>query len=57
MSEGKHVVKWLLEDLCPAAQNFREDYPAFAAALDAAKSRFHFTDEQTGALFAASVAD
>lgn len=55
------VHDWLieadLEDLFLAAQNFREDYPAFAAALNAAKSRFHLTDDQTAALLAASVAD
>ena len=55
------VHDWLieadLEDLFLAAQNFREDYPAFTAALDAAKSRFHLTDDQTAALLAASVAD
>ena len=55
------VHDWLieadLEDLFLAAQNFREDYPAFTAALNAAKSRFHLTDDQTAALLAASVAD
>jgi len=52
---------WLVEqdyyDLFLAAQDFREDHPSFTEVLNATKTRFNFTDEQTAALLDASVAD
>lgn len=52
---------WLDEteygDLFDAAQDFREDHPAFIAVFSAAQSRFGFTDNQIAAVLAASVAD
>ena len=50
------VKDWLVEsdyyDLFIAAQCFREDYPAFAEGLAAAKSRFGWDDTAVEALLA-----
>ena len=52
---------WLDEteygDLFDAAQDFREDYPAFVAALSAAQERFGFTRGESAALLAECIAD
>ena len=52
---------WLDEsdfgDLFDAAQDFREDHPAFVAALSAAQERFGFTRDEIAALLAECVAD
>ena len=52
---------WLNEteygDLFDAAQDFREDHPAFIAALSAAQSRFRFAADEIAALLAECVAD
>lgn len=52
---------WLIEadyyDLFLAAQDFREDHPSFTEVLNAAKSRFNLTDDQTAALLDAAVAE
>ena len=54
------VKDWLEEtgygDFFIAAQNIREDHPAFKLALAAAQSRFGFTDDQIAAVLAESVA-
>ena len=54
------VKDWLEEtsygDFFMAAQNIREDHPAFKLALVAAQSRFGFTDDQVSAVLAESVA-
>ena len=42
-------------DIFLAAQDFREDYPQFAAGLSAAKTRFGLTDDETAAILAESV--
>jgi len=52
---------WLDEsdfgDLFDAAQDFREDHPAFVAALSAAQERFGFATDEIAALLAECVAD
>ena len=52
---------WLDEteygDLFDAAQDFREDHPAFIAALSAAQERFGFAADESAALLAECVAD
>ncbi len=52
---------WLDEteygDLFDAAQDFREDHPAFIAALSAAQERFGFAADEIAALLAECVAD
>ena len=52
---------WLDEteygDLFDAAQDFREDHPAFIAALSAAQERFGFTADEIAALLAECIAD
>ena len=42
-------------DIFLAAQDFREDHPQFAAALDAAQTRFGLTAAETAAILAESV--
>ena len=55
------VRDWLDEtgwgDFLIAAQNIREDHPAFKAALAESKSRFGFTDDQIAAVLTASISD
>lgn len=52
---------WLDEteycDLFDAVQDFREDHPAFIAALSAAQERFGFTRDEIAALLAECIAD
>lgn len=49
---------WMVEqeyyDLFLAAQEFREDHPSFSEVLNAAKTRFNLTDDQTAQLLADS---
>ena len=55
------VRDWLDEtdfgDLFDAAQDFREDHPAFVAALSVAQERFGFTRDESAALLAECIAD
>ena len=44
-------------DLFLAAQDFREDHPSFTEILNAAKTRFNLTGDQTAAILDAAVTE